>query len=184
MHHFTYRQGILHAEDIDLAALAASVGTPFYCYSTATLERHYRVFADAFAGLDAEVCYSVKANANLGVLATLAGFFGGMALGAAVWHRRAVSGPDPIGMFVRLELVAAGFAVVSPYLLHALGRAIPAALGPVAGANDTPTAVAVAITIAALLMLPGTLCMGATLAAVTEARRRRSCSRGSANHTR
>lgn len=118
------------------------------------------------------LCTPMLGSETLGVLATLAGFFGGMALGAAVWHRRAVSGPDPIGMFVRLELVAAGFAVVSPYLLHALGRAIPAALGPVAGANDTPTAVAVAITIAALLMLPGTLCMGATLAAVTEARRR------------
>ena len=62
MHHFTYRQGvgggsILHAEDLSLADLADSVGTPFYCYSTATLERHYRVFADAFTGLDAEVCY-------------------------------------------------------------------------------------------------------------------------------
>ena len=76
MHHFTYRQGvgggsILHAEDLSLADLADSVGTPFYCYSTATLERHYRVFADAFEGLDAEVCYSVKANSNLAVLATL-----------------------------------------------------------------------------------------------------------------
>jgi diaminopimelate decarboxylase len=72
MHHFAYRQGILHAEDVNLADLAAAVGTPFYCYSTATLERHYRVFADAFGGMDAEVCYSVKANSNLAVLATLA----------------------------------------------------------------------------------------------------------------
>jgi diaminopimelate decarboxylase len=83
MRHFTYRQGvgggsILHAEDLSLADLAASVGTPFYCYSTATLERHYRVFADAFTGLDAEVCYSVKANSNLGVLATLARLGAGM----------------------------------------------------------------------------------------------------------
>jgi diaminopimelate decarboxylase len=78
MHHFAYRQGILHAEDINLAELAATVGTPFYCYSTATLERHYRVFADAFARLDAEVCYSVKANSNLGVLATLARAGAGM----------------------------------------------------------------------------------------------------------
>jgi len=83
MHHFTYRQGvgggsILHAEDLSLADLADSVGTPFYCYSTATLERHYRVFADAFEGLDAEVCYSVKANSNLAVLATLARFGAGM----------------------------------------------------------------------------------------------------------
>ena len=50
MHHFVYRQGTLHAEEVSLAELAASVGTPFYCYSTATLRRHIRVFADAFAG--------------------------------------------------------------------------------------------------------------------------------------
>jgi len=118
------------------------------------------------------LCTPMLGSETLGVLATMAGFFGGMALGAAVWHRRAVDGPDPIGLFVRLELVAAAFALVSPHLLHALGRAIPAALGPIAGANDTPEAVAIAIGVAALLLLPGTLCMGATLAAVTEARRR------------
>jgi diaminopimelate decarboxylase len=78
MHQFAYRQGLLHAEDVNLADLAAAVGTPFYCYSTETLERHYRVFADAFSGLDAEVCYSVKANSNLGVLATLARAGAGM----------------------------------------------------------------------------------------------------------
>ena len=48
MHHFAYRNGVMHAEDVDLRALAEAVGTPFYCYSTATLERHYRVFAQAF----------------------------------------------------------------------------------------------------------------------------------------
>jgi diaminopimelate decarboxylase len=78
MHQFAYRQGLLHAEDVNLADLAAAVGTPFYCYSTETLERHYRVFADAFSGLDAEMCYSVKANSNLGVLATLARAGAGM----------------------------------------------------------------------------------------------------------
>src|SRR5206468_1415789 len=72
MNHFEYRNGVLHAEAVDLAALADAVGTPFYCYSTATLERHYRVFADAFAGLDALVCYSLKANSNQSVLKTLA----------------------------------------------------------------------------------------------------------------
>jgi diaminopimelate decarboxylase len=72
MNHFDYRNGVLHAEAVDLAALAEAVGTPFYCYSTATLERHYRVFADAFAGLDALVCYSLKANSNQSVLRTLA----------------------------------------------------------------------------------------------------------------
>jgi diaminopimelate decarboxylase len=72
MHHFDYRDGVLHAEDVSLVALADSVGTPFYCYSTATIERHYRVFAGAFADVDALVCYSVKANSNQAVIATLA----------------------------------------------------------------------------------------------------------------
>ena len=49
MHHFAYRDGVLHAEGVNLDTLAREVGTPFYCYSTATLERHYRVFAGAFA---------------------------------------------------------------------------------------------------------------------------------------
>ncbi len=72
MHHFAYRDGVLHAEAVNLAAIADAVGTPFYCYSTATLERHYRVFADAFADLRALVCYAVKANSNQAVIATLA----------------------------------------------------------------------------------------------------------------
>lgn len=118
------------------------------------------------------LCTPMLGSETLGVLATLAGFFGGMALGAAVLHRRAVAGPDPLGLFVRLELAAAGFALVSPWLLHALGRAIPAWLGPWAGDNQGTTPLVLAIAVAALLMIPGTLCMGATLAAVTEARRR------------
>jgi diaminopimelate decarboxylase len=72
MHHFAYRDGVLHAEAVNLADLAAQVGTPFYCYSTATLTRHYRVFADAFAGVPSLVCYAVKANSNQAVIATLA----------------------------------------------------------------------------------------------------------------
>ncbi len=72
MHHFAYRNGALHAEAVDLGALAEAVGTPFYCYSSATLERHYRVFAEAFADVDALVCYAMKANSNQAVIATLA----------------------------------------------------------------------------------------------------------------
>jgi diaminopimelate decarboxylase len=72
MHHFAYRNGVLHAEDVDLIALAEAVGTPFYCYATATLERHYRVFAQAFADVDALICYAMKANSNQAVIATLA----------------------------------------------------------------------------------------------------------------
>ena len=78
MHHFEYRGGVLHAEDVALPAIAEAVGTPFYCYSTATLTRHYRVFSEAFAGLDARVCYSIKANSNQAVLATLARLGAGM----------------------------------------------------------------------------------------------------------
>jgi diaminopimelate decarboxylase len=72
MHHFAYRDGVLHAEAVNLAKLAGEVGTPFYCYSTATLTRHYRVFAGAFADMPAMVCYSLKANSNQAVVATLA----------------------------------------------------------------------------------------------------------------
>jgi diaminopimelate decarboxylase len=72
MHHFAYRDGVLHAEAVNLAALADAVGTPFYCYSTATLERHFRVFAGAFADVPALVCYAMKANSNQAVIRTLA----------------------------------------------------------------------------------------------------------------
>src|SRR6202158_3257032 len=72
MHHFAYRDGVLHAEGVSVAALAEAVGTPFYCYSTATIERHYRVFAGAFTGVPSLVCYAMKANSNQAVIATLA----------------------------------------------------------------------------------------------------------------
>ena len=72
MHYFAYRNGVMHAEAVNLVELAASVGTPFYCYSTATLERHYRVFGDAFADVRALICYAMRANSNQAVIATLA----------------------------------------------------------------------------------------------------------------
>ncbi len=72
MHHFAYRDGVLHAEAVNLDTLAAAVGTPFYCYSTATLIRHYEVFAGAFADVRALVCYAMKANSNQAVVRTLA----------------------------------------------------------------------------------------------------------------
>lgn len=71
MNHFDYRDGALCAEDVPLADIAAAVGTPFYCYSTATLTRHYRVFTGALQGLDALVCYAMKANSNQAVVKTL-----------------------------------------------------------------------------------------------------------------
>ncbi len=78
MHHFTYRNGTLHAEDIDLVDLAEDVETPFYCYSTATLTRHYQVLKDAFQGLDLTICYAMKANSNQAVIKTLAELGAGM----------------------------------------------------------------------------------------------------------
>jgi diaminopimelate decarboxylase len=72
MNHFDYRNGVLHAEAVNLSDLADAVGTPFYCYSSATLERHYRVFTEAFAGEKVLVCYAMKANSNQSVLRTLA----------------------------------------------------------------------------------------------------------------
>jgi diaminopimelate decarboxylase len=77
VNHFDYRDGVLFAEDVPVPQIAAAVGTPFYCYSTATLSRHYSVFTDAFADLDALVCYAMKANSNQAVLKTLAGLGAG-----------------------------------------------------------------------------------------------------------
>lgn len=96
MHHFHYRSGRLHAEEVDLARLAAEVGTPFYCYSTATLERHYRVFAEAFAPDGALVCFAMKANSNQAVLATLGRLGAGMDIvsGGELARARA-AGIDP-----------------------------------------------------------------------------------------
>ncbi len=75
---FSYQSGIFHAEQVDLRSVAASVDTPFYCYSTAELEKNYRVFAGAFADVDAMVCYAMKANSNQAVLKTFAKLGAGM----------------------------------------------------------------------------------------------------------
>ncbi len=78
MHHFAYRGGVLFAEDVALPEIARAVGTPFYCYSSATIERHFEVFRAAFAGQNALVCYAMKANSNQAVIAILAGLGAGM----------------------------------------------------------------------------------------------------------
>jgi diaminopimelate decarboxylase len=78
MDHFIYRDGILHAEDVPVTEIAASVGTPFYVYSEATLARHYRVFGEALDGMDHLICYAVKANSNVAVLKILGDLGAGM----------------------------------------------------------------------------------------------------------
>ncbi len=99
MHHFTIKNGVMHAEDVDLAKLAAAVGTPFYCYSTATLTRHYEVFDSAFATMPHLICYAVKANSNQAVLKTLARLGAGMDVVSEGELRRALAAgaaPDKI----------------------------------------------------------------------------------------
>ncbi|MCW1955524.1 MAG: diaminopimelate decarboxylase [Roseobacter sp.] len=78
MDHFLYQNGELHAEDVPLSAIAAAVGTPFYCYSTATLERHFRLFDEALEGMEHLVCYAMKAASNLAILKVLADLGAGM----------------------------------------------------------------------------------------------------------
>lgn len=74
MNHFEYVNGALHAEGVSIAEIANTVGTPFYCYSSKTIKQHFNVFKDAFTskGLNALVCYAIKANSNLSVVKTLA----------------------------------------------------------------------------------------------------------------
>jgi diaminopimelate decarboxylase len=72
MDHFSYKNGAYHAEDVAIADIAKAVGTPFYCYSSATLEHHYNVFSSHFADVNAKICFAVKSNDNLAVLATFA----------------------------------------------------------------------------------------------------------------
>jgi diaminopimelate decarboxylase len=91
MHHFAYREGILHAEDVGLDTVAGAVGTPFYCYSTATLTRHFNVFSAAFADMPTLVCYAMKANSNQAVLATLARLGAGMDIVSRGELRRALA---------------------------------------------------------------------------------------------
>jgi diaminopimelate decarboxylase len=78
MDHFLYKDGALYAEDVPVAEIAAAVGTPFYCYSTATLARHFRLFDEALAGMEHLVCYAMKAASNQAILKTLAALGAGM----------------------------------------------------------------------------------------------------------
>ena len=89
MDHFLYKDGVLHAEDVSLAEIAAAIGTPVYVYSTATLLRHFHLFDDALSGMDHLVCYAMKANSNQAVLRTLAQAGAGMDVVSGGEYRRA-----------------------------------------------------------------------------------------------
>lgn len=95
MNHFDYRDGELFCEGVALSHIADAIGTPFYCYSSATLEHHYRVFAAAFAGQKATICYAVKANSNQAVIRTLAALGAGADVLSEGELRRALAAGVP-----------------------------------------------------------------------------------------
>ncbi len=119
MHHFAYRGGVLHAEDVSLAHIAGAVGTPFYCYSSATLERHYRVLQQAFAGLDTLICYAIKANSNQAVIATLARLGAGMDVVSEGELRRARTAGVPAD-----RIIFAGVGKTREEMAYALAEGI------------------------------------------------------------
>jgi diaminopimelate decarboxylase len=119
MHHFHYSHGTLHAEDVSLARLADEVGTPFYVYSTATLERHYQVLAQAFKGMDALICFAVKANSNQAVLATMARLGAGMDVVSEGELRRARAAGVPAN-----KIIFAGVGKTREEMAYALGEGI------------------------------------------------------------
>ncbi|QPZ92416.1 diaminopimelate decarboxylase [Thioclava electrotropha] len=89
MDHFLYRDGVLHAEDVPIPEIAAAVGTPFYVYSTATLERHFKLFEEALGWTDHLICFAIKSNSNLAVLKVLGDMGAGMDVVSGGEYRRA-----------------------------------------------------------------------------------------------
>ncbi len=119
MHHFAYCNGVLHAEGVDLVRLADAVGTPFYCYSTATLERHYRVFTDAFADVPSLICYAMKANSNQAVIKTLARLGAGADVVSGGELKRARAAGIPPG-----KIMFSGVGKTAAELAAAIGEGI------------------------------------------------------------
>ncbi len=115
MHHFAYKGGELHCEDVALSAIAREVGTPVYVYSAATLRRHYRVLSEAFSGMDCLIAFSVKANSNLAVLSLLRGLGAGADVVSAGELRRALAAGIPADRIV-FSGVAKGVAEIDAAL--------------------------------------------------------------------
>jgi diaminopimelate decarboxylase len=100
MHHFAYRSGVLHCEDVSLEAIARELGTPAYVYSDATLRRHYAVLDEALGDQPHLIAYAVKANSNLGVLATLASLGAGADVVSGGELLKAIEAGIPAGKIV------------------------------------------------------------------------------------
>lgn len=156
MDHFNDRAGRLFAENVDLTALAAEVGTPFYCYATATLTRHFTVFSAALnrlvspAGEPPLVAYAVKANPNVSVIATLARCGAGADVVSEGELRRALAAGVPPDRIVfsgvgktRAEMAAALAAGI--YQINVEGEAELVALSEVATALGTTATVALRV---------------------------------------
>jgi diaminopimelate decarboxylase len=119
MHHFHYRNGVLHVEDMPVPEIAEKVGTPFYCYSTATLTRHYQAFDAALEGLDHLICYAVKANSNRAVLTTLARLGCGADVVSEGELRQAIAAGIPAD-----KIVFAGVGKQPGEMAYALGQGV------------------------------------------------------------
>src|SRR6476659_2682793 len=119
MHHFSYVGGALHAEGVSLARIAEEVDTPFYCYATATLERHYRVLQEAFAGLDTLICSALKANSNQAVIVTPAKLGADMDVVSEGELRRARAAGVPAD-----KITFAGVGKTRAEVAYALGEGI------------------------------------------------------------
>jgi spermidine synthase len=134
-------------------------------------------FFSGFAALGYELLWTrllslALGSEIMGVLGVLAGFFGGMVVGAYCLNNHAHKAKNPVMFFFFFEVCAAACALVSPYFLLWLARTLPPLIGPVAGDNDHLVALGLSVFISGLVLLPATFCMGATLAYVSEARRR------------
>jgi diaminopimelate decarboxylase len=119
MDHFEYKNGVLAAEDVPVSEIAEAVGTPFYCYSSATIERHFRVFSEALSDVSATVCFAVKANSNIAVLKIMADMGAGADVVSSGELTRALKAGMPAN-----KIVFSGVGKTRDELAHALSENI------------------------------------------------------------
>ena len=108
----------------------------------------------------------------LGILGVLAGFFGGMAIGAFALSKRAAHSKSPLKVFFLLEGAIALYGLISPHLIHSMSRLVPAWLGPASSDSGSAVSLLIIILCTGVILLPATIGMGANFAFLVEARRR------------
>ena len=119
MHHFEYKDGELHAENVSLTRLAEEVGTPFYAYSHETLSRHFRVFDEAFSSVSHLICFAMKSNSNLAILRLFGAMGGGLDIVSGGELFRAVRAGMPAG-----RIVFAGVGKSDDEIAYALEKGV------------------------------------------------------------